>query len=171
MGLLGRLNEFIYVKVFFFFFFFFLQLHLWHVEVAGLGVQFELQMGPMPQPWQHWIWATSMTYDAACGNTRSLTHWVRPGNKPAFFWALCHVLNPLSHNGNTPPFFFFSFLSFVLLGPHPQHMEVSRLGVQWELQLPAYTRATAAQDPSHVCNLHHSSWQRWILNPLRKARE
>ena len=27
------------------------------------------------------------------------------------------------------------------------------------------------QDPSHVCNLHHSSRQRWILNPLRKARD
>ena len=36
--------------------------------------------------------------------------------------------------------FFFSFL-----GPHPQHMEVPRLGVESELQLPAYTTATAMQ--------------------------
>ena len=27
------------------------------------------------------------------------------------------------------------------------------------------------QDPSHVCNLHHSSRQRRILNPLSKARD
>ena len=27
------------------------------------------------------------------------------------------------------------------------------------------------QDPSHVCDLHHSSWQRWILNPLSKVRD
>ena len=33
-----------------------------------------------------------------------------------------------------------------------------------ELQLPFYT--TAAQHSSHVCDLHHSSGQHWILNPL-----
>ena len=38
-------------------------------------------------------------------------------------------------------------------------MEVTRLGVQLELQLPAYTTATARQDPSCVCDLHHSSRQ------------
>ena len=31
------------------------------------------------------------------------------------------------------------------LGPHLQHMEVPRLGVKLELQLPAYTTATATQ--------------------------
>ena len=53
------------------------------------------------------------------------------------------------------------------LGPHPQHMEVPRLGVKPELQLLA--TATAMQDPSHVCNLHHSSHQYRILKPLSKA--
>ena len=37
------------------------------------------------------------------------------------------------------------------------HMEVPRLGVQSELQLPAYTTATATPDLSRICNLHHSS--------------
>ena len=27
------------------------------------------------------------------------------------------------------------------------------------------------QDLSHICDLHHNSWQRWILNPLSEARE
>ena len=45
-------------------------------------------------------------------------------------------------------------------------MKVPRPGVQSELQLPAYTTATATEDPSRVCDLHHSAWQRWILNPL-----
>ena len=27
------------------------------------------------------------------------------------------------------------------------------------------------RDPSHVCDLHHSSWQCWILNALSKARD
>ena len=45
-------------------------------------------------------------------------------------------------------------------------MDVPRLGVESELQLPAYTTATATLDPSLVCNLHHSSRQHQILNPL-----
>ena len=34
-----------------------------------------------------------------------------------------------------------------------------------------YATATAAQDLSCICNLQHSSWQCWILNPLREARD
>ena len=62
------------------------------------------------------------------------------------------------------------FFLFCFLGPHPWHVEVPRLGVESELQLPAYTTATATPNPSHICNLHHSSWQCWIPNPLSKAR-
>ena len=54
---------------------------------------------------------------------------------------------------------------FFFLGPYLQCTEVPRLGVKLELQLPAYTTATATPDPSRACDLHHSSWQRWILNP------
>lgn len=50
-------------------------------------------------------------------------------------------------------------------------MEVSRLEVELELQLLAYTTAIASQDLSRICNLHHSSRQRWILNPLGQARD
>ena len=62
------------------------------------------------------------------------------------------------------PLIFFFF--FVFLGPHPQHMEgSSQAGVESEQQLPAYTTATATRDSSRVFHLHHSSGQRWILNP------
>ena len=50
-------------------------------------------------------------------------------------------------------------------------MKVSRLGAESEMPLPAYTTATATLDLSHICNLHCSPWQRWILNPLSKARD
>ena len=77
-------------------------------------------------------------------------------------------LNPLRHQ-ETPRISFFSlflfwvvffcccfvFLSF--FKPHPRYTEVPRLGVESELQLPTYTTATATQDLSYVCNLHHSS--------------
>ena len=63
--------------------------------------------------------------------------------------------------------FFFSFLFRAI------HMEVPGLGVESELQLPAYTTVTATttQDPSLICNLHGSSWQRWLSNPESEARD
>ena len=36
-------------------------------------------------------------------------------------------------------------------------MEVPTLGIKLELQLRAYTTATATWDLSHVCDLHHNS--------------
>ena len=45
-------------------------------------------------------------------------------------------------------FILFYFIGF--LGLYLQHMEVPRLGVELELQLLAYTTATATQDLSHI---------------------
>ena len=55
-----------------------------------------------------------------------------------------------------------------------KHLQVK--GTCWknlelELQLLAYTTATATWDPSHICDLHCSSWQHRILNPLSKSRD
>ena len=50
-------------------------------------------------------------------------------------------------------------------------MEVPRLGVESELQLPAYTIATAMWDLSRICDLCRSLQQHQILNPLSEARE
>ena len=65
----------------------------------------------------------------------------------------------------------FHFFSFCLFRAAPRHMEVPRLGVESELQLQAYTTAIATWDSSRVCNLHHSTQQSWILNPLSEARD
>ena len=64
----------------------------------------------------------------------------------------------------------FFFFLFCFLGIHSWHMEVPRLEVCLELQLLAYTTATATSDPSCICNLHHGSWQHPVLNPLSDAR-
>ena len=82
------------------------------------------------------------------------------------FFSVWKGVEPATH-----AFYFFNFFIFCLLGMHPRHTEVSRLGVQLEGQLPAYARATATSGLSHVCDLHHSSWQHWILNPLSEARD
>ena len=65
----------------------------------------------------------------------------------------------------------FCLLSFVVLGLHLQHMEVPGLGVESELLLLTYARATATPDPSCVCDLHHRSRQSQTLNPLSEARD
>ena len=58
-----------------------------------------------------------------------------------------------------------------VLGPHPCHMEVPRLGVELELHLQTYSTATIMQDLSCTCTLYQSSWQCRFLNPLHEARD
>jgi len=50
-------------------------------------------------------------------------------------------------------------------------MEVPRQGVESQLQLPVYTTARETRDLSCVCDLHHTSPQRRIFNPLSEARD
>ena len=65
--------------------------------------------------------------------------------------------------------FSFQVFSFFFLQLRLRHMEVSRLGVKSELQLPTYTIATP--DLSHICNLCCRLRQCQILNPLNEARD
>ena len=62
-------------------------------------------------------------------------------------------------------FFFFLFRAI------PVAHGSSWAGVILELQLLAYTTATATRDPSRICDLHHSLQQGQILNPLSEARD
>ena len=66
-------------------------------------------------------------------------------------------------------FFFFCLFAFSRAAPTAYGGSQGR-GLIGVVAL-AYTRATATWDPSCVCNLHHSSGQNWILNPLSKARD
>ena len=79
----------------------------------------------------------------------------------------CLLLISYSVGHSIHIFFFF----FCFLGLHSQHMDVARLGLESELQLPAFATATATWDPSCICSLHHSSQQCWIPNPLNEARD
>ena len=72
------------------------------------------------------------------------------------FYQVCNFMyhsqdsGQFHHHKNTSSFFLF-------LGQHLRHMEVPRLGVESELQLPTYATVTATQDLSCICGLHHSS--------------
>ena len=59
----------------------------------------------------------------------------------------------------------------IFLGLHLRHMEVSGLGFESEPQLLAYATAPAMPGLSHICDLHHSLRQRWILDRLSEARD
>ena len=84
---------------------------------------------------------------------------------------MIYVKVHISLHRNFVPISFFLLLFFLSFRAAPTHMEVPKLGVQSELQPLAYTRATAMWDLSRVCDLHHSSQQHQILNPLSKVRD
>ena len=64
------------------------------------------------------------------------------------------------------PTYFYSIF-FFFLRSHLWHMEVSRLGVEMELQ----PTATVTQDLSRAFCLPYSPQQQRILNPISKARD
>ena len=66
--------------------------------------------------------------------------------------------------------FFFSFF-FVFLGLHQQHMEVPQARGPIGAVVATLATATEMPDPSLVWDLHHSSWQHRILNPLSESRD
>ena len=50
-------------------------------------------------------------------------------------------------------------------------MEIPRLGVRLELQLPAYSHSCGNTRSESYLQLHHSLWQLRVLNPLSEARD
>ena len=96
---------------------------------------------------------TSLLHPPSTSNPSAITLILQQRIRwPSFLWSC--------------DFFFFCFL-----GPHLQHMEVPRLGVKSQQQLQAYATATEKPDLSCICDLHHSSWQHQILNPLSETKD
>ena len=109
-----------------------------------------------------------------CCHCSSLGHCCGAGSIPGPGTSICYGCGQKKKNhsismglGSKVYLLFVCLLFF----PHMQHMEVPGLGVELELQLLAYATATATQYPSHVCDLHHSTWHCWILNPWSEARD
>ena len=70
-------------------FIFFLGPHLQYVEFPMLlGLNRSYGFWSTPQPQQLRIWAMSVTYNTSHGNTRSLSHCLRPGIEPITSWIL-----------------------------------------------------------------------------------
>ena len=58
-----------------------------------------------------------------------------------------------------------------LQGMQVQHMEVPRLGVESDCSCQPTPQPQATHNSRYICNLHHSSQQCRMLNPLRGARD
>ena len=67
--------------------------------------------------------------------------------------------------------FYFIYFLFLFLGPHLWHVEIPKRGVELELQLLAYTTATATWYLSFIYDQHHSSQQCQIPNPPEQGRD
>ena len=66
-------------------------------------------------------------------------------------------------------FFFFFFFCFFRATPAADGSSQARSQIR--AALLAYSTALGTQDLSHICDLHHSSWKCWILNPRSEARD
>ena len=69
----------------------------------------------MPQPQQHMIWAASATYDVACSNAGSLSHWARPGIKPSSLLTLVMFLTHWATIGTLLNFLFKDYFALFCL--------------------------------------------------------
>ena len=83
-------------------------------------------VGPFPE--KEGLWAGKCGRDTDCGREPVISRGLRKIMREPRSWKYTLFY---------PPF----------VQPHPRHMEVPRLGVESELQLPVYTTATATPDP------------------------
>ena len=131
---------------------------------------------------QVWFWVYSSCLSA-------LEKSCATSFRPSGFWQEVHChWNNFPHLGKIKIFFrlpskfplFLVFRNLIMMhlglelcvcvsfGLHLWHMEIPRLGVESDSCWP---QLQPQQDLSCICNLHHSSWQCWILNPLSVARD
>ena len=76
------------------FFCVFLGPHPQNMEAPRLGgSKWSCSFWLTPQSQERQIWATSETHTTAHGNTRSLTHWMRPGIELASSWILVRSIS------------------------------------------------------------------------------
>ena len=75
-----------FVKLVWYIFFYLFRATPMYMEAPRLGVKSSYSCQPMPQPQQHQIQASSVTYTTAPGSTGSLTHWARAGIEPTTSW-------------------------------------------------------------------------------------
>ena len=102
----------LYIILLYFSSFFFLGPHLWHMEVLMPGVESD----PYTTTTATWNRGVSTAHTTAHHNTRSLTHWVRPGIKSASSWILVEFINHLAMMGT--PILYISYIYYTHTQTH-----------------------------------------------------
>ena len=132
------------------FLFLFLGPHLWHMKVPRVGAEWGQGSNPHLRSWEPGI---LVEFSLSCDRNSLLNIFL------CLCWQYVYLLWRKV---------FSFFLSFFLFRAAPT--AYGRAARDWmELHLLVYTTATAVLDPSCVYDLHYSSWQCWILNPLSEA--
>ena len=112
---------------------FLLRPHLWHGEVPGLGVESEVQLLAYPAATATWSLSHICDLHHSLRQRQILNMLSEARDQTSIFMDTSQVLNPLSHNWNSPPdvfkapfqiymslaetflrFFLFIYLSFCL---------------------------------------------------------
>ena len=109
--------------------------------------------------WEAWIYSVGDSWAQSNGKIISLQNF--------YLHTVCQDRFTSGYSWVSLSLFFF----FSLFRATPAAYRSSQLGGESELQLPAYTKATATQDPCHTCKLCCSLWHYRSLNPLRESRD
>ena len=142
---------------FFSFFFSFLFLLYWLFRAAHMAYEGSQARGQnqscscWPTPQQRQIWAASVTYTTALGNSGFLTQWARPGIEPASSWMLVGFIS-------TEPQWELLVLSFWSLPSLTCFMDVNI-----HMFFLAF-RPCPTIDCSHYCN-----WSYFLKNQVRSC--
>ena len=101
------------------------------------------------------IWAASANYTTAHSNVRSLTHWARPVIEPVPSRMLVRFISA------EPEWEFLLFYLFLSFWGHTRTCGGSKArGINRAVSAGLrhiQIKATAMPDPSHICDLYHSS--------------
>ena len=92
------------------FYFTFFRAQVQHIEVPRLGVELELQLLAYPTATAMWDPSLISNLHHSLWNAGSLTHWARPGIKPASSWRLSQVRYCWGTTG-TPHYSWYIYLS------------------------------------------------------------
>ena len=85
---------------------------------------------------------------------------------------ILHINSQKSVNDHTHFYYFLLFYFWSFQGHTCTIWKFPLQGMNWNCSCwHTPETQTATLDPSHDCNLHHSSWQQQIFNPLNKARD
>ena len=126
--------------------------------MACRGFQARGQIGAVAASLQHSHSNTRskpVNYTIPCSNTRSLTHWVRPGIEPASSWILVGFISTVSPQGNSE---IYPLKIFLFLWPYQAKDQIWATVVTYGRNTRAFKSLCGAGDKTSVLALQRCRW-------------